>query len=118
MEDRHSMYAERPEDRSGQKTVMNTSREAVLEDLLQRLRRLSGGWEDAGAISEETYLLGNMNWQSINLVVLANEMQEYYARVFPFSEFFAEVSQKDEKDVSVREWVDFVYGNLQRPGHP
>lgn len=112
------MHSGRLEDRSGQKDAMNTSRDAVLDDLLQRLRRLSGGWEDAGAISEETYLLGDMNWQSINLIVLANEIQEYYSQAFPFSEFFAEVSQKEDKDLSVREWVDFIYGNLQRSVYP
>ena len=92
---------------------MKHAREDVLGYFLGLLRTLS---EDHGAggedITEDTYLLGNMNWRSIEVIYLANNMQEHYGQQFPFAEFFAQVAQREHRDISVGEWVNFIFKHL------
>ena len=91
---------------------MKKSRKEVLADVLQFLGRLADDWEYSDAITEDTYLLADMGLASLDVVILANAVQEHYGQVFPFPEFFAEIGQREFRDVSVGEWVDFIYANL------
>jgi len=91
---------------------MNPKREEVLEYFLGLLRSLSEDRDSGTDITEDTYLLGNMNWRSIEVIYLANNMQEHYGQQFPFAEFFAGIAQKEVRDISVSEWVDFIHANL------
>ncbi len=91
---------------------MNPKREEVLEYFLGLLRSLSEDRDSGMDITEDTYLLGNMNWRSIEVIYLANNMQEHYGQQFPFVEFFAGIAQKEVRDISVSEWVDFINANL------
>ena len=97
---------------------MKHSREDVLEYVVGVLSSLG---EEAGAdadITEGTYLLGNLNWRSIEVIYLANSMQEHYGRVFPFADFFAQVAQRERRDLSVGEWVDFIHAQLNGSAAP
>ena len=91
---------------------MNNSRQEVLVNFVEFLSRLADDWEYSGEITEETYLLADMGLASLDVVILANAVQEHYGKVFPFPEFFAEIGQGELRDVSVAEWVDFIYGHL------
>src|SRR4051794_40098707 len=95
---------------------MAKTRDVVFHDLIQLLTQLaedSGEWaEDGIEISEETCLLGDMNWRSINLVVIASQMQEMYGQQFPFTDLFEEARRRDVPDITVREWIDFIYEHL------
>lgn len=93
---------------------MERSREAVLALVTELLRTLASDAGEDVDVTEDTLILGGMNWQSIEIVVLANEMQQRYEQTFPFAEFFAEVGKRESHDISVREWADFVYANLSR----
>jgi hypothetical protein len=91
---------------------MDVIRDEILADVVGRLRALVPDWEDSDDITEMTYLLSDMNWQSINMIVLANDMQENYAQPFPFDELFESIRSKETQDITVGEWVDFIYKNL------
>ena len=91
---------------------MKKSRKEVLVDFVQFLGRLADDWEYSDEITEETYLLADMGLASLDVVILANAIQEHYGQPFPFTEFYAAIGQREHRDVSVGEWVDFVYRNL------
>ncbi len=91
---------------------MGNSRDAVLAYVIGLLEALEDDLEGAGPITEGTYLLGDRNWRSIDVVYLANSMQEHYGRTFPFTELFAEIGRREIKDISVGEWVDFIHQQL------
>ena len=88
------------------------SREEIVNDVLLLLRQLADDWEYSGEITEETNLFSDMGFQSMDVVILATVVQEHYQRVLPFTEFFAELGEREQHDISIREWVDFVYHNL------
>ncbi|CAN5352844.1 hypothetical protein BH24GEM3_BH24GEM3_06990 [soil metagenome] len=92
------------------------TRNDVLDDALQMVASLRSGWDDE-EITEEMLLLGDLNWQSIQLVVLANTTQQRYGQTFPFEELFAEVSDRGRQDLTVGEWVDFIHEHLGK-GEP
>lgn len=91
---------------------MQTSRDQVLTEILEFLGKLADDWEYSDEITEETYLLADMGLASLDVVILANAIQEHYGQVFPFTEFYAEIGQRELRDVSVGEWVDFIFDNL------
>lgn len=91
---------------------MKTSREAILADILVLLRSLADDWEYSGVITRDTYLLADMGFESLDVVVLGTAVQEHYRQILPFSEFFAEIGRREPRDVSVGEWVDFIYEHL------
>jgi len=88
------------------------SRDEILVDVVMLLRRLADDWEYSDEITEDTYLLADMGLASLDVVIVANAMQEHYGQIFPFPEFYAEIGQREPPDVSVGEWVDFIYENL------
>jgi acyl carrier protein len=91
---------------------MKQSREAVLSDVLMLLQRVAADWDFSGEITEHTYLSADLGFQSLDVVVLGTAVQEHYGRLLPFSELFAAIGQQEVKDISVGEWVDFVYTHL------
>ncbi|HEY2158069.1 MAG TPA: hypothetical protein VGH33_20740 [Isosphaeraceae bacterium] len=93
---------------------MNVSREEVLAHVVEVLRSLEEDPDSAGDIAEDTYMVGDRNWRSIDIIFLANSMQEHYGQPFPFTELFGEIGQREKKDVAVGEWVDFIHQNLAR----
>ena len=91
---------------------MKKTRGEILADVLQLLRELADDWEYGSDITENTYLFADMGLESLDGVVLGTAVQEHYGQVLPFPEFFAEVGQRELRDISVGEWVDFVYRHL------
>jgi hypothetical protein len=98
--------------------MMQHTREDVLGVVVQLVQRLSADWEDGGDVGEGTRLLGNMNWRSLDVVVLANDLQDHYGRAFPFSELFAEIGKREERDILIGELTDFVWEHLERSRVP
>jgi acyl carrier protein len=83
-----------------------------MKDVLNRLQQLAGDWEYSGAITPESHLFADLGLESLDLVVLGTSIQADYERVLPFPELFANIGQRQNPDVSVSEWVDFVYEHL------
>ena len=91
---------------------MHRTRQEVMADVVRLLSRLADDWEYYGEITPQMYLFTDMGLESLDIVVLATSIQEHYGRVMPFPEFFAEIGQREIRDISVGEWVDFVHQHL------
>jgi acyl carrier protein len=91
---------------------MSKTREGVMADVLHLLDQLADDWEYSGEITPQTYFFAEMGFESLDIVVLATSIQEHYGQVMPFPEFFAEIGQRENRDISVGEWVDFVHKHL------
>ncbi len=91
---------------------MQPSRDQVLADVLTILRSLADDWEYSGDLNENTRLLADMGLESLDIVVLGANVQAQYKQVLPFSEFFAEVGQRDLPDITIGQWADFIYAHL------
>jgi acyl carrier protein len=91
---------------------MKKSREEVLADMTVLLRKIGDDWEYSSDITEDTNLIADMGLESLAVVVLGAAVQEQYNQVLPFHKLFAQIGQRDRPDISVREWVDFIYNNL------
>ena len=91
---------------------MNRSRDEIHTDIVGLLRKLIDDWEYDGEITDSTRMLADLGFESLDVVVLATVVQDYYDQVLPFPEFFAEIGQRDIRDVTVGEWVTFVGEHL------
>jgi acyl carrier protein len=91
---------------------MKRSRDEVRADIVLLLRGLADDWEYDGEITEDTRMLADLGFESLDVVVLATVVQDYYHQVLPFPEFFAEIGQRAIGDVTVGEWVTFVCEHL------
>lgn len=91
---------------------MHTSREAIFKDIVQILGELADDWEYDGAFTEDTLFRGDMGLESLDVVVLAAEVQEHYAQVLPFNHLFSEIGQRELHDITIGEWVDFIDEHL------
>ena len=89
------------------------TREEVSAHLMGLLKQVAHDWDVEGGITEQTRLFADLNFESLDLVVLGTTLQEHYARSFPFAEFFAEVGRRQEKDLTVGQWLDFLYEHLR-----
>jgi acyl carrier protein len=90
-----------------------TTREDVFAHLVGQLRQVAHDGEVEGGITEQTRLFADLNFESLDLVVLGAALQEHYGRTFPFAEFFAQIGQRQQKDLTVGEWLDFLYQQLR-----
>ena len=100
---------------------MKRSREEVLADvadLLPTVGENAADWEEHTEITEDTLLLGDLDWGSIEVVILANAMQERYGQLFPFIEWFRGLGRQGRQDISVGDWVDFVHTHLDDQNSP
>ncbi len=97
---------------------MQITQKQVETDTLQLLRQLAEDWEYSGEIGAETYLLAEMGLESLEVVILSANVQEHYNTLLPFAEFFAEIGQREHRDITVREWVDFVHKHVSNGAIP
>lgn len=97
--------------------LMLITREQVEADTFELLRQLADDWEYSAEIGPETRLLADMGLESLGVVILSASVQDHYGVVLPFADFFVEIGQRAERDVTVGEWADFVYRHL-RNGQP
>jgi acyl carrier protein len=91
---------------------MKRSREAILADVLELLRTVAGDWEFDSPLTADTRLFSDLNFESLDLVVLGAAVQERFGQKFPFSEFFAEIGQREIRDLTIGEWVEFIHGHM------
>ena len=81
----------------------------VMSEVLELLDELAGDWEYDGVVGPDSYFLGDLGLESLDLVVLGTMIQHRYGRL-PFAEYLAEIGQRpvEERDVSVAELVDYI----------
>jgi acyl carrier protein len=95
---------------------MKPTRDKILEEVLGLLREVARDWEFDGPMTADTRLFNDLSFESLDLVVLGAAVQDRFGQKFPFSEFFAEIGQRDVRDLTVAEWVDFIDTHIEAPG--
>jgi acyl carrier protein len=93
---------------------MNPTHDQILGDVLGLLGGLARDWDFDGPITAETRLFHDLAFESLDLVVLGAAVQEHFKRRFPFPELFAEIGQRDVRDLTVGEWVSFIDREMQK----
>jgi acyl carrier protein len=91
---------------------MKPSSEQVLVDVLELLRSVARDWEFDTPLTADTRLFSDLNFESLDLVVLGAAVQEHFGQKFPFPEFFAEIGQREDRDLTIGEWVGFIHDHL------
>jgi acyl carrier protein len=97
---------------------MKLSRDMILADLLGLLRKVASDWEFETPLTADTRLFSDLQFESLDVVVLGTAVQEHFGQRFPFPEFFAELGQRDIRDITVGEWVDFIHTHLDPRSSP
>jgi acyl carrier protein len=91
---------------------MKRTREEIQADTVLLLKRLAEDWEYGGEVTEGTLFLADMGFESLDVVILSAQVQEHYRQILPFTDLFNEIGQRELKDISVGEWVDFIHKHL------
>ena len=92
---------------------MIASQSQVMAEVLEMLGQLARDWEYSGAITAETWLFEDLAFESLDIVVLGASLQEKYGMHMPFAEFLVEVGQREVRDISVGELVEFVQQQIE-----
>lgn len=95
---------------------MTLTRDQILEQVLELLRGVSRDWDFDGPLTGDTRLFADLAFESLDLVVLGASVQERFGQKFPFSELFAEVGQREVRDLTIGEWVEFIHQHLPPAG--
>ncbi len=90
-------------------------RETLRNDLIKILSDLRDDWEYSGEITESTGLFQDLEFESIDAVALGSAIEEHYNCSLPFAQFLTEASEREAKDITVGELVNFLVENLGEP---
>jgi acyl carrier protein len=88
------------------------TKQVVQTDILTLLAQLASDWSHDEEITLNTYLFGELGFQSLDAVILGNSLQENYSRVIPYADLLANLGQQEVADITVGEWADFTYQHL------
>ncbi len=91
---------------------MTMQRETVVAEVIRLVSSISEDWDFDETITESTRLFGDLNWQSIDMVVLAHDIQAHYRTNFPFASFFERMAVRETPGVTIGEISDFILENL------
>jgi len=89
-------------------TDVALDRDAIEAHLVALLQELSRDWEYSRTVDAATGLFTDLGFESLDAVVLGTAIQEHYQRTMPFAELFADVGQRQVRDLTVGELVTFV----------
>jgi acyl carrier protein len=90
------------------------SDEQVREELAELVCRELPEREYSGAVGPHTRLFADLGLASIDAVMLAERIEEYYGRKFPFAAFLAGLRGRGATDLEVGELVAFLRAHLDR----
>jgi len=93
---------------------MTDTREQILAEVLAPLNSVVQDWEFEGAVGANTRVFADLAFESLDLVILGSKVQEHFGQTFPFPEFFAQIGQREVRDITIGEWVDFMEAHLRR----
>ena len=85
--------------------------EQILTDLAGILVNFNGR-EYSGAIGPNTLFFGDLGLVSIDAIVLAETLEQFYEKKLPFDHFLAAVGQQGARDIEVGELVAFLHKQL------
>ncbi len=93
--------------------------EHIFQSLSKIINSLKDEWEYSGEITPDTSLFTDLDFESIDAVVLGSMIEEHYNRPFPFAEYLASIgdsagggNKEGARDIKVRDLVSFIYRNL------
>jgi acyl carrier protein len=89
------------------------NQEHIFQSLSKIINSLKDEWEYSGEITPDTSLFTDLDFESIDAVVLGSMIEEYYNRPFPFAEYLASIGEKEVRDIKVKDLVSFIYQNLE-----
>jgi len=90
---------------------MSADSEIILSDLVGVLRSMTD-WEYSGEITRETRFFADLEFESIDAVVLGEAIEAHYRQRFPYAQFLAELNERQERDIRLGEVVDFLRRHL------
>jgi acyl carrier protein len=94
---------------------MTYTRDQILAEVLELLNSVAQDWEFEGPVGAHTRLFADLAFESLELVILGAKIQERFNQVFPFPELFAEIGQRQVRDLTIGEWVAFIERHLNQP---
>ncbi len=89
------------------------SRQQIHHDLASIVRNFNGR-EYSGELAADTLFFADLGMMSIDAVVLAEKLEQLYARPFPFHEFVADLTRRQVQDIALGELEDFLYNQLNK----
>lgn len=90
------------------------TRAEIRADMFQLLQEMLEDMDYEGDLTEATTFLDELGFESLDIVIMANTLQERYGQTFPFAEYFAEIGERESRDVTVGEWIDFLHEHLSK----
>ena len=91
---------------------MKKTRDEVLSDVTTLLQDLAKEWDYSSPMGPQTLLFSELRLESLDAVVLGTALQESYQKEMPFAQLLTEIGQRDIRDLSIGELVDFVHTHL------
>ena len=91
------------------------TREQILAEVLELLNSVVQDWEFEGSIGAGTRLFADLAFESLDLVILGAKVQEHFGQPLPFPQLFAEIGQREVRDLTIGEWVDFIDRHINQP---
>jgi acyl carrier protein len=96
------------------KGMNEINREAIFGSISEIISSLKDEWEYSGNITPETSLFTELEFESIDAVVLGSMIEEHFKQSFPFAEYLASLGEQGVDDIKVKDLIDFVYLNLEK----
>jgi acyl carrier protein len=98
--------------------AMKPTRDQVLQDVMLLLNSVVQDWEFERSLDANTRLFADLAFESLDLVVLGAKVQEHFGQSLPFPQLFADIGQRDVRDLTIGEWAAFVQQHLTEPARP
>ena len=86
----------------------------IFDEIIEIIKKLHDISEYTDDISADTYFFEDLGFESIDIVVLAANLEEYFQQSFPFTDFLAELGEQRANDIKVSQVIDFIVENLDR----
>ncbi len=86
--------------------------ENIFSVILQIIEELFEDWEYSGKITQETTLLSDLGFQSIDAVALGSAIEDHYNQKIPFAQYLSDLEEKGVSDIKLGDFACFIQKNL------
>ena len=90
------------------------SKETIFIGIRNIVEKMDEDWDRTDDITWHTRLVQDLGFESIEIVVLGNAIEDLYQQALPFSHFFTEIGEREVQDIQIGELVDFVHPLLAK----
>lgn len=95
--------------------VISSGSQEVADYVCNLLGQLARDWDYSQAIGPDTRLFADLGFESLEAVIVGTAIQEHYQREMPFAELLADVGQREIRDLTIGELVEFVDKHVVSP---